>query len=132
MQDKITKPGELIVDREILESNIKEIIVAAASRFKVNGQLIVVADAMHWGQNIQTLFFGVFDKEGIEWEQVDDGFINNVGEFRTREEAMTIVKESGQPFSIEENRGDLVLFSEGIRRHAKNAVWSGLTGKYTD
>lgn len=130
MLEKETNPGELILDREALDPNIKEIIVAAASRFKVNGKIIVVCDAMHWGQNIQSLFLGLFEGAGIAWEQVDDGFINNVGDFKTREQAMLIVKASGQPFSIEENMGDLVLFSEGIRRHSTDKNWSELTSNY--
>lgn len=43
------------------------------------------------------------------------GFIDNRGNFLTREEAMILVKESGQEFDIERNGGQYKeLFSEGI------------------
>lgn len=42
------------------------------------------------------------------------GFIDQFGNFHNRKRAMEIVKESGQPFNIERNGGDIVLFSEGI------------------
>jgi hypothetical protein len=44
----------------------------------------------------------------------EQGFINQFGDFLTREEAMQIVKQNGQPFDIGSNRGDSVLFSEGL------------------
>lgn len=43
------------------------------------------------------------------------GFIDNRGNFLTREEAMILVKESGQEFDIERNGGqDKKLYSEGV------------------
>lgn len=51
---------------------------------------------------------------GIKLTAAEQGFINQFGEFLTREEAMQVVKESGQPFNIERNNGDSYLFSEGL------------------
>jgi len=51
---------------------------------------------------------------GMKLTAAEQGFINQFGEFLTREEAMQIVKESGQPFNIERNNGDSYLFSEGL------------------
>lgn len=124
------KDDDFLAEKEELQHGFKELIVSAASRFKVEGKIIVVADSMHWGQNIQNLFFGIFDKNDIKYEQIDDGFINNVGDFKTREEAMEIVKKSGQPFNINENNGDKVLFSEGLRRIKSSDEWAKLTNNY--
>jgi len=42
------------------------------------------------------------------------GFINQFGEFLTREEALKIVLENGQPFNSERNGSKTELFSEGL------------------
>lgn len=44
----------------------------------------------------------------------EQGFIDQFGDFIGRKEAMEIVKKNGQPFDIERNRGDTILFSEGL------------------
>lgn len=44
----------------------------------------------------------------------EQGFINQFGEFRTREEALQIVLENGQPFNAERNGSSTDLFSEGL------------------
>ena len=51
---------------------------------------------------------------GIKLTSAEQGFINQFGEFLTREEAIKVVKESGQPFDIKRNNGDSCLFSEGL------------------
>ena len=51
---------------------------------------------------------------GMTLTMAEQGFINQFGEFLTREEAMEIVKENGQPFNIKRNNGDSYLFSEGL------------------
>ena len=51
---------------------------------------------------------------GIKLNNAQQGFIDQFGDFLTREEAMKIVKQNGQSFNIERNRGDSVLFSEGL------------------
>jgi hypothetical protein len=51
---------------------------------------------------------------GVSLRNGEQGFINQFGDFLTREEAMQIVKQNGQPFDIGSNRGDSVLFSEGL------------------
>lgn len=50
-----------------------------------------------------------------DWRQCEQGFINQFGEFLTREEAMIKVKLSGQPFDAERCGGNgKMLFSEGL------------------
>ena len=51
---------------------------------------------------------------GISMKCAKQGFIDQFGDFLTREEAMKIVKANGQPFNIKRNSGDVVLFSEGL------------------
>ncbi len=47
-----------------------------------------------------------------KWEQ---GFVDQWGNFHTRKEAMQIVKENGQPFNAERNKGNgKDLYSEGL------------------
>jgi len=88
----------------------QQIIVCAAIRF---GSL-VLCGARHWDSamisQVEEIGFRVVRDLGDE----EQGFINQFSEFLTREEAMQVVKESGQPFNIERNRGDSCLFSEGL------------------
>lgn len=51
----------------------------------------------------------------VGWHDAKQGFIDQFGGFYDREEAMIIVKASGQPFNIERNGGsNKVLYSEGL------------------
>lgn len=84
-------------------------------------QQIVVCAACKMGEHI-VLGARHFDKRmrqqmentSCNWKLAEQGFIDQFGDFITREEAMSIIKKNGQPFSIERNRGDTVLFSEGL------------------
>jgi hypothetical protein len=51
---------------------------------------------------------------GVSLKSPHQGFIDQFGDFLTREDAMQIVKDNGQPFDIERNGGDTSLFSEGL------------------
>ena len=83
-----------------------EIIVCAANRY---GDLIVAGARHH-----DRVMNGVLRKiEGIP-RKGDQGFINQFGEFRTREEAYKIVQENGQPFNQERNGTGDKLYSEGL------------------
>ena len=89
-----------------------QVVVCAACRF--NG--VILCGARHFDNvmlsQIDHMVEGTKPSKPDEhWEQ---GFIDQFGDFLTREEAMAIVKENGQPFNIERNRGDTVLFSEGL------------------
>jgi len=50
----------------------------------------------------------------VRIRHVEQGFINQFGEFLTREEALEVVKQSGQPFNEERNGDDTKLYSEGL------------------
>lgn len=88
----------------------QEIIVCAANMYD-NG--LILCGARHW-DDIMCTQADYIDKEykkGIP----EQGFINQFGEFRTRIEAMEIVKQNGQPFNKERNGGsDKELYSEGM------------------
>jgi len=90
----------------------QQIVVCAACRFKD----VMLCGARHFDSamlnQLEHMKEGTKPSDpGERWEQ---GFIDQFGDFLTREEAMQIVKENGQPFNIERNRGDTYLFSEGL------------------
>lgn len=84
----------------------QQIVVCAAIRV---GSLIILG-ARHCDKRMRELA----EAAGVSLKSPDQGFIDQFGDYLTREEAMQIVKDNGQPFDIESNRGDKVLFSEGL------------------
>ena len=84
----------------------QQVVVCAANKI---GD-VVLCGARHWD--------GVMRKQaasmGLKCGNEEQGFIDQFGDFLTRKEAMKIVKKSGQRFDVESNRGDEVLFSEGL------------------
>lgn len=88
----------------------QEIIVCAANKFDSG---LIITGARHWDQIMHTTADAI-GKEKLG-KEVDQGFINQFGEYRTRTEAMEIVKQNGQRFDIERNgHSDDILFSEGL------------------
>lgn len=92
-----------------MSNDRKPWIVCAAIK---NGEL-VIAGARHFDKIMHgqlSVVALVFDVK--KWEQ---GFIDQWGNFYNRQEAMSIVKESGQPFNAERNGGNgKDLYSEGL------------------
>jgi len=85
-------------------------VIAAACK---QGDIVIVG-ARHFDKwmHTQLEFAGTSVFNPSKWTQ---GFIDNRGNFLTREEAMILVKESGQEFDIERNGGqNTKLYSEGI------------------
>jgi hypothetical protein len=76
---------------------------------------LILCSARHWdramNKQLKTL-----KKLGSELKssQFEQGFIDQFGEFLTREEAFEVVKESGQSFDIKRNGHAHKLFSEGL------------------
>lgn len=85
------------------------IVVCAAIRF---GELII-AGARHY-DSVMRLQVAHIDPSKTKRSEAEQGFINQFGEFLTREEAMLVVKESGQPFDAKRNGSGSELFSEGL------------------
>jgi hypothetical protein len=91
------------------DNNIEKpqsIIVCAACRV---GD-IILCGARHWDK----IMCKQADSMGIKGGNEEQGFIDQFGDFYNRETSMEIVKQSGQRFDIESNRGDTTLFSEGL------------------
>lgn len=90
-------------------------IVTAATLY--HGVLIV--SVRHFDRTAHTQLLRLFGEKderehNSEYEQVQ-GFVDQYGVFVDRKTAMGIVLESGQPFNIKRNGGDIrELFSEGI------------------
>lgn len=96
------------------DNNIKkpqQVVVCAANKFED----IIICGARHW-DHIMNDQFDLMKKADptLSGPKFEQGFIDQFGAFLTREEAMNIVKENGQPFDIDRNGGDGVLFSEGL------------------
>lgn len=91
---------------------VKRWVVCAAIRW---GDIIITGPRHYSPTMINTMRLlreDVLEKiSSIEEEQ---GFIDQWGNFMSRKEAMECVKESGQPFDVERNVGNLYLFSEGL------------------
>lgn len=92
------------------DNNIKkpqQIVVCAACK---QGETIICG-ARHFDRVMHTQI----DKMDVRWASAEQGFIDQFGLFLTREDAMQIVKDNGQPFNLERNGGsDIELYSEGL------------------
>lgn len=85
----------------------QQIIVCAANKF----DNVILCGARHWDKVMRAQA----DAMGIRGGREEQGFIDQFGDFLTREEAMAIVKMNGQSFNIKRNGGsDNELFSEGL------------------
>lgn len=87
-----------------------EVIVCAAN--KLNGT-ILICGARHWDRVMRQQAKAI-GGDGRWWSEEEQGFINQYGEFRTRKEAMRIVKENGQLFDADRNGSSVCLYSEGL------------------
>ena len=83
------------------------IVVCAANR-AANG--IIFCGARH----CDSVMRGQASALGMTLGFSEQGFINQFGEFLTREEALHIVKENGQLFDEKRNGSKTELFSEGL------------------
>lgn len=87
----------------------QEIIVCAANR---NSKGVIICGARHWDHLMRAQADFIPNNGPHEkWEQ---GFINQFGEFKTRKEALRLVKINGQPFNQERNTATDELYSEGL------------------
>lgn len=85
----------------------KEVIVCAANKLPSG---VILCGARHW----DSVMCAQADAMGVTGGDEEQGFINQFGEFKTRDEAMEVVRKNGQPFDIDRNGGDRHLFSEGL------------------
>lgn len=86
----------------------QSVVVCAANRHSSG---LIICGARHWDM----LMHAQAEASGLMgWHDCEQGFINQFGEFLTREEALAVVKESGQPFEQDRNVSKTKLFSEGL------------------
>lgn len=102
--------GDYWTDNGIIKP--QQIVVCAANRFKD----VILSGARHFDSVMRNQIEHMKEDskpsaKGERWEQ---GFINQFGEFLTREEALVVVKESGQSFNADRNGSSTELFSEGL------------------
>ena len=84
----------------------QEVIVCAANR--KDG--IIFCGARH----CDSIMRKQAEAASMKLTAAEQGFINQFGEFRTREEAFAIVLYNKQPFNIKRNGSSFELFSEGL------------------
>jgi hypothetical protein len=85
----------------------QQYIVCAACRL----DNIIIAGARHFDKVMRSQMAAM---PKMSWAQADQGFIDQFGDFLTREEAMKIAQDNKQRIDLERNGGDIVLFSEGL------------------
>ena len=88
----------------------QQIVVCAACMF---GDILVTGARHH--DKVMNDVLCKLEDNGVKLDgECKQGFIDQFGEFLTREEALKIVKKNNQPFDIERNGSDNSLFSEGL------------------
>lgn len=88
----------------------RQIVVAAACK---HGATVLVGPR-HWDRVIRAQY----DRLGAQYRApigyFEQGFLDQFGDFLTREDALRIAKESGQALDMDRNNSDTQLFSEGL------------------
>lgn len=88
-------------------------VVCAALRHRETKA--VVTGARHFDKVMLRTIAMLKEGYGEDWSRAEQGFIDTLGNFLTREEAMSIAKNAGQPVDIERCGGsETKLFSEGL------------------
>ena len=86
------------------------VVVCAACKY---GDL-TIAGARHWDSVMYSQYKSL--KDPAKTYKFKQGFINQFGEFLSREEAMIVALEAGQTVDVERGCGgdEKILFSEGL------------------
>lgn len=111
----------------------KEIITCAANIYRVTNKEgvsteVVIADAGHMCRVMKGVVdaFRLMGCEVVLCNEKEDrgqGFITNSSEYKTRSEAYTIAKGSGQPFNDEHTLPNNKLDSSCIRHFKEDGDW---------
>lgn len=94
-------------------TNVKPRIVCAANR---HGEL-VIPSARHFDDTMRAVINAIYDGDKAQVSaslHMVQGFIDQWGRFYSREDALQVVKDSGQPFNQERNVSKTKLYSEGL------------------
>lgn len=98
--------GDYWKDNNIVKP--KQVVVCAANRYDD----MVICGARHYDKAMRSVLTKFPDLNKIDCEQ---GFIDQFGDFLTREEAMIVARESGQKINLKGCGGSsTILFSEGL------------------
>lgn len=93
-------------------------IVCAANRFELtSGGSLVIPASRHYSPIMRGLSKRLAQAKMIKTMMVcgdDQGFIDQFDDYHTREDALVIVKHSGQTFHPDRNGTGKELFSEGL------------------
>jgi hypothetical protein len=85
-------------------------IICAACRIKNTD--IIVCGARHFDKVMRSVIRRLdYKVPPSDWEQ---GFIDQMGEFYTRRQAMDVVNMTGQVIDIIRNGSEIELYSEGL------------------
>lgn len=71
----------------------QRVVVCAANRHKETGQ--IVAGARHWDSTMRGMVM-TSEEQRLSWINAEQGFIDQFGEFMTREEAYDVAETAGQ------------------------------------
>ena len=88
----------------------QQVVVAAACCYKK----IILVGARHWDKVMRFQYDCMQSCFKVPHSQFEEGFIDQFGEFLTREQALAIVKANGQRFDAERNGSTVELYSEGL------------------
>lgn len=94
----------------------RRFVVCAACRHEGTG--LIIPGPRHFDETMRKLIEAIWHPSLTgKWpHDFEQGFIDQRGQFLTREEAMDIAKAAGQPIDIEMGCGgsETVLYSEGL------------------
>lgn len=96
------------------ENNIikpTRVVVCAACRFNT----FIICGVRHWDKLMHTHFSQLkITYPHLKAINFEEGFIDQFGDFLSREEALMVIKESKQSFNSERNQSTKILYSEGL------------------
>lgn len=111
MEKGTHKAVDEAAEKEVLmiETAMKK-IVCAATMYAVNNEVIVIADARHMFRNQVGILKFLHDLD-IEIREIEQGFIDQFGQFYDRQKAFDIAEAAGQIVGTVYGR---TLYSENL------------------
>lgn len=102
--------------RQLCINDIKRFIVCAANRYTTNQGEVVVIGVRHYYPIMRKFIYAVQFEQGekLLMQSGDQGFIDQWGNWISREDALFIAESNGQYINYESNGSTTKLFSEGL------------------
>ena len=91
----------------------RKVVCSAVVVTKNSGEEVTLVGIRHWDKFMRSQAFA-FDCTKDCYREEKQGFLDQWGIYMSREEAMQVVIASGQPFDLERNCDDEILYSEGV------------------